>query len=443
MEGLPGRCTVVLATLGVVLLVTCGCCNLDYVPNHDIVVLKLAPNGALEWTRTVDHGFDDAPKDLTELPGGGYAIAGKTADSRAAPSRPLLVRLSPDGAVMWERLVTDGFDVVNTVVPAGDGGTAVLTGNGTVVRFAPDGQVLWARPTGIPEGHALLRTGDGGFLAGGRIMYEVPVNANDTAGPGSVVRPPVVTTATAPGAGRPALARAAETVTTARLVEIPRRFDLVRRAMVVRLAPDGAITWERQYDEDGLMDVLSLAEGTAGSGFLLAGEAPSTNGSYTSRLLMLHLAPDGTLGPATPLGETNSFPWSVQTKPDPRGYRALYQPTRISQENYYRGAEDAVLAPDGSVLEHREIDASLAVTWAAAGGYFSVGVPSGGNGPYQGPSVCGVTGICTYTARTFDNQGAVVVDRTLSTTPFDQVTKVVQTADGGYALLAFRNNPRY
>ena len=68
---------------------------------------------------------------------------------------------------MWERFVTDGFGVANAVVPAGDGGTAVLTGNGTVFRFAPYGQVLWARPTGIPEGHSILRTADGRLLAGG------------------------------------------------------------------------------------------------------------------------------------------------------------------------------------------------------------------------------------------------------------------------------------
>lgn len=426
----------VLAMLVLVLAVSSGCCNLDYVPNHDIVVLKLAPDGALEWTRIIDHGFDDTAGDLVELPDGGLALAAQTADARFSPPRPILVRLSPDGVVEWERFVTEDPGVARAVVSVGDGGTAVLTGSGTVVRFDPDGHTLWAWETGIPEATALVPTADGGYLAGGRIIYEVPVNS--TAGPGTVVRPPVVTTETS--AGAPVLAEAVSRPTTPILVEIPRRFDLVRRAMVVRLAPDGAIAWARQYDGDDLMSVLSLAEGAAGTGFLLAGESSPPNGSYNSRLLTLHLAHDGTPGPATPLGEMNSFPWSVLTKPDPRGYRVLYQPTRISQENYYRGVEDAVLAPDGSVLEHRGIDASLAVTWTADGGYFSIGVPSGGNGPYQGPSVCGVTGICTYSARTFDNRGPVVTDRMLSAAPFDQVTKVVQTVDGGYAVLAEKQN---
>ena len=133
------------------------------IPDHDIVVLKLAPDGALEWTRVIDRGSGDAGKDLVALPDGGYAVAGQTSERRIgqphsvlSPPRPLLVRLSPDGAVAWDRFVTDGFDVRNAVVPAGDGGTAVLIGNGTVVRFAPDGRTLWTRATGIPEASALV-----------------------------------------------------------------------------------------------------------------------------------------------------------------------------------------------------------------------------------------------------------------------------------------------
>lgn len=425
------RCTVTLAILVMVLSVSMGCIGRDYVPNRDIVILKLTSDSSLDWTRIIDNGFDDMAEDLVELPGGGYAIAGQTSDSRSAPSRPVLLRLSPDGAVAWQQSVTNGFDVARAVVPVGDGGSAVLTGNGTVVRFGPDGRLLWARPSGIPEAHTLLRTSDGGFLAGGRIMYQVSVN--DTAGPGTVVRLPVRTTET--GAGGPVLTQAAEPVTPLRTLTVPRRFTTLMKAIVVGLASDGTIAWERQYDGDGLMDVLSLAEGSAGRGFLLAGES-EVNGSINSRVLLLHLDPDGTAGPATPLSEANSFPWSVRTKPDPRGYRVLYQPARISQENYYRGAVDAVLAPDGSVLEQRGIDASLAVTWTTAGGYFSVGIPPGG----IGAPVCGVTGICAYTARTYDSQGAVVTDRALQLPPFDQVKKVVQTADGGYAVLAFKNN---
>ena len=68
-------CTVVLAILVVVLGMSAGCIGRDYVPNRDIVVLKLTPDCSLEWTRVIDDGFDDAALDLVEISGGGYAIA--------------------------------------------------------------------------------------------------------------------------------------------------------------------------------------------------------------------------------------------------------------------------------------------------------------------------------------------------------------------------------
>lgn len=86
-------------------------------------------------------GFDDAAQDLVEISGGGYAIAAQNSSSRFGPSRPVLIRLSPDGTIMGGRFVTDGLDVTRVVMSTGDGGTAVLTGNGTVVRFDPEGRM--------------------------------------------------------------------------------------------------------------------------------------------------------------------------------------------------------------------------------------------------------------------------------------------------------------
>ena len=440
-----------LAMLAGVLLVACGCCNLEYVPDHDIVVLKLAPDGALEWTRVIDRGSGDAGKDLVALPDGGYAVAGQTSERRfgqphavLSPPQPLLVRLSPEGTVVWDRPVTDGFDVANAVVPADDGGTAVLTGTGTVVRFDQDGSMIWARSTGIPEAHALAATEDGGFLAGGRITYEVPVSYSD--GPGTVAPLPVRTTATGSGDG-PVLAQGAGKVTTARtapttpqLAQVPRRYDLVRQAVVVRLGADGAVGWERRYDDGGLTNVLALAEGDGGAGVLLVGEGPSSpNHSYSGPLLALSLAPDGTPGEVTELCGPPDWPWSVRAVPDPRGYRVLFAPVRISQENYFRGAVDAVLERDGRVLARVPLDASLAVAWTTGGGYVSVGIPpDGGSAP-----VCGSPGACSYLLRTFDAGGAVVGDSPFldaAGVPFDRVEAIVPAADGGYVVLASGQN---
>lgn len=250
-------------------------------------------------------GFDDAALDLVEISGGGYAIAAQNSSSRFSPSRPVLIQLSQDGAIVGGRFVTNGLDVTRVVMSTGDGGTAVLTGNGTVVRFDPEGRMLWVRATGIPEAYVLLSISDGGCLVGGRIMYQVPVN--DTAGVGTVLPAPIRTTETGLSSGGLILAEAADPSIHPTLLEVPRRFTIVRKVMVVKLAPDGAIDWERQYDDHGLMRVVSLAEGSAGTGFLLAGEGTLANDSHSTRLLVLRLDPDGTPGPVTQLGEATSF----------------------------------------------------------------------------------------------------------------------------------------
>ncbi len=423
--------------LVVVLTASTGCTGLDYVPNHDIVVLKLTPDGSLEWTRVIDHGFDDTAADLVELPGGGFAIAAQTSDQRLAAPRPLLVRLSPDGAVLWDRSVTDGFGVAQAVVSVDDGGTAVLTGNGTVVRSGPDGRTLWARATGIPEPYALVSTADGGYLAGGRIMYQVPVN-----GTAEVIRLPVITTETPPSGGGPVLARMVEQVTTPMLAQVPRRFNLVGKAMVVQLAPDCAIDWERQYDDGGLNWLQSLAEGPAGTGLLVSGYGDTLNGSrnIVHPLLALHLSPDGTPASVTQI-DTASVGDPIRIRSDAAGYRMLYQNTteQPTAEGFYStNVVDAVLDRDGRVLERRPVEASIAITWTADGGYFSVGIPPVGNRSRYDTVTYDQAG-GTFHARRLDSAGALAWDRVLAA-PLGRVVKVVQTADGGYAVLGLRQN---
>jgi hypothetical protein len=423
-----------LAMVVLVLAVSAGCIGHEYVVNRDIVVLKLSPDGSLEWTKVVDNGFDDMAEDLVELPGGGYALAGSIADGRRAWPRPVLIQLSPDGAVASQRFVTDGFGVARAVALADDGGTAVLTGNGTVVRFTPDGQVLWTRLTGIPEAQALVRTADGGFLAGGQ-SEELPVN--DTGGPGIIVQLPV--TATETGAESSVHPRTVEPVASRTTLPLPRPGGMrLPKAMVVRLAPDGAIAWEGLYDNGGLEGVQSCAEGPDRAGFLVAGYGYNSSGSVGSNpLLALRLGPDGAPSSVTQVDST----WdSIWTRADVAGYRVLYRNTSLTESGFDSGSViDAILDRDGRVLERRFIDASIVVTWTANGGYFSVGVPAGGNGLYDDAPVCSEGG-CIYHARTFDSQGALVADRALLVPQFDQAQKVVQTADGGFAVLAYKNN---
>ena len=260
---------------------------------------------------------------------------------------------------------------------------------------------------------------------------------NDTAGPGTVVQPTSLTNST--GADGPTLAQAAGPVTTPRTLPLTRPGGVLqRKAMVVRLAPDGAIAWEGQYDDGGLALLQSLAEGPDRTGFLVAGYGRDSSGSVISHpLLALRLEPDGTPSSVTQIDSA----WdSIWTRADVTGYRVLYRNSSLTESGFYSGGViDAILDRDGRVLERLSIDASIAVTWTADGGYFSVGAPIGERETGYDTVIYDPTGGTTFRARRFDGTGALIFDRALPTLPVDRVLKVVQTADGGFAVLALRD----
>ncbi len=425
MEGPRVRCAVVLAMLVLLLAVSAGCIGgPDAVADRDIVVLKLGSDGTPQWTRTVDTGQDDGAEDLVELPGGGFAIAARNGSDPRHPARPRFIRLSPDGTVAWDRFDPEGFDTARAVVPTGDGGTAVLTGNGTVVRFDPEGRTLWARATGISGAQALLPLADGGFVAGGRITYHTSTNITVPPTPDDPVRSLV----------RRVLG---ETPNPSTAVPVTAGIFAGEEGMAVRLSADGGTVWEGRYGEGGLDSAQSLVESPDGTGLLLVGYGamPGANATAGVPLLALRLAPDGMPLPATQLG-TAAFPAGVRTGPG--GYRVLYRTARPTVDFPRGSVVDAALDRDGRVLERRSIGASTAVTWTADGGYFSVGIPFGEGESGYGDTTSTRAAASTFRALRFDSTGALVRDQALPTGLISQVKKVVQTADGGYAVLALR-----
>ena len=409
MEGLRGYCTAVLAILAVLLAISAGCIGgPDTVADRDVVVVKLAPDGETQWTKTIDTGEDDGAEDLVELPDGGFAIAAQNGSDARGPARPRLIRLAPDGEIAWDLFVTEGSDIARAVVSAGDGGTTVLTGNGTVARFDTAGRTLWSRTTGIPEAQALQLLADGGYVVGGRATYRTATNVTPPPVPGASAVP--VTASTYAGG----------------------------EGMAARLSSDGVVVWERRYGESGLNRVLALAESPDRTGLLLTGDGtpPASAGVL---LLALALDTAGTPGTVTQLG-TVPFSDPVWVRADPAGYRVLYQSADPSAGTASpRSVVAATLDRDGRMIDRHRLDASIAVTWTADGGYFSVGIPPGNGEPGYDVVARDRTAVSTFHARRFNGAGALAWDRALPTGLISRVLKVVQTADGGYAVLALRD----
>jgi hypothetical protein len=84
-----------------VLLLT-GCLGEDYVPNHDIFLIKVTPTGALEWSKIFDSGKDDIPISFLQTFDGGYAMI-SAREYRLGMYHSYLIKFSDIGNEQWNR----------------------------------------------------------------------------------------------------------------------------------------------------------------------------------------------------------------------------------------------------------------------------------------------------------------------------------------------------
>ncbi|MGE5740808.1 MAG: hypothetical protein ACM32H_02125 [Candidatus Aminicenantes bacterium RBG_16_66_30] len=124
--------------------------------NWDAWVLKLAPGGAVEWTRTYHGDHWDNFSSVATMSDGGYLAAGSSNSFSSHSERALLVRLSPNGDIEWQRTygrqdpADGGYSSGRGVFPAPDGslylaGTTSFGGMGGIcfllMKTSPAGLV--------------------------------------------------------------------------------------------------------------------------------------------------------------------------------------------------------------------------------------------------------------------------------------------------------------
>jgi hypothetical protein len=159
-----------------------------HTPNDgsDVWLLEVDTDGNVLWQETMGGERDDLLRSLVALPDG-FAFIVNTASNIAKPlvpfSRPWLVRMDPQGSVLWQKtynfsggdgwghllaLEEGGFVVSGEVLAA-----AFFRGDAWVVRLDDDGNVVWDRRFGdhfanwVDSAAAVQRTPDGGFLVAG------------------------------------------------------------------------------------------------------------------------------------------------------------------------------------------------------------------------------------------------------------------------------------
>ncbi|MBU0507243.1 T9SS type A sorting domain-containing protein [bacterium] len=162
---------------GYFLIGTCG----GSVDVCDLTVAKFDAAGAVIWTRQIHRDIRTWAQSVVAMPDGGCVVAGDVGQSWPSPAQALLMRMSANGDIQWERTYgsadRESFGAVQITSDGGfimAGATltmGTLTSDIYLVRTDALGNPLWIRSYGTPLGdqaNTVYQTQDGGFITGGQ-----------------------------------------------------------------------------------------------------------------------------------------------------------------------------------------------------------------------------------------------------------------------------------
>jgi hypothetical protein len=154
--------------------------------NSDIFLVKLTADGQVVWTRTFGTGQIDKGYSVDLMPDGGFIIGGYTTAFGNGGHETYVIRTDSAGNQIWHRWFGGAEDdcIANVTVAAnGDilvAGCEVMyvLGNlpyfrSQLIRLSPDGDVIWNNlygPTDVIDGRWCVKeSSDGGLIAPGTI----------------------------------------------------------------------------------------------------------------------------------------------------------------------------------------------------------------------------------------------------------------------------------
>lgn len=213
----------------------------EYIP-VDHAVEDIIPDAAdmnetqelplLTWARTYGTEDDQWISSIAQTPDGGYVVAGITEESIVGS---WIIRLDPEGEVIWHKRYGDaGNHYIYSVQPLPDGGfvsagTSIRPGEINffyVSKLDGQGEVIWYRQYGRSTGdraNCIRLTEDRGYIVAGETWGHAESEAD---------------------------------------------------FWVLKLQPDGEISWQKAYGGPGYEDALSIGR-TADGGFIVMGYSDS------------------------------------------------------------------------------------------------------------------------------------------------------------------------
>jgi hypothetical protein len=424
----------------ILFVLSCGC---DYVPNHDIIVIKLQPDGSAAWTRTLDTGFDDIAGDIIETRHGDLVIAAGNASRKYESTIPKLIQLAADGTFLSDIPCPSLSGELTSVIQNRDGNLSATTYDGDVGRFDQDGNLIGTTATGMHGVLALSETVDGRIAVAGQSMTFYPtgsVPVYDTNGTLLTRAPLPNETVVTPGCWVTIL-RAGDREIPVTECAGPMRSK--SQAAMTLLDRNGSMIWQRGYGASGLESFCSLAAAEGDEGYYLGafGRVTGPGGNPLNHRYAVYIHEDGAVGWIIDLGTANQYyPSLWDLRP---GRTRTIIPAEYDAGNNSTGVRPEVvdLDPDGRITSRVVIPANRIITTTSDDGFFSAGLSYHEQASGYTDARYGRNGGNNLHALKFNASGNTEWDRPAGDGTPDTVRKVIQTADGGYVILALRQNP--
>ncbi len=154
----------------------------------DVYLIKVAPNGDIEWTKTYGGEYYDKAFSLELTNDGGYIIVGYTESFGAGNNDVCLIKVASDGDIEWIKTYggkydDEGYSVKQTEdggyiivgqtrsFGAGKLGGYLITTDVYLIKTDANGNIEWTKTYGGSKsdmGFSVEQTADGGYIIAGR-----------------------------------------------------------------------------------------------------------------------------------------------------------------------------------------------------------------------------------------------------------------------------------
>lgn len=150
--------------------------------NGDIAVLKLDSDGNIVWQKTYgsNNGYRDVAYSVQQTSDGGYIVAGGTDSFGAGSDDVLVLKLDPDGNVLWQKTyggtsedraysiqqtMDEGYIVAGYTYSFG-----LLYSDAWIIKLDSGGDVLWQKTfggSGFDFAYSIQQSKDEGYIIAG------------------------------------------------------------------------------------------------------------------------------------------------------------------------------------------------------------------------------------------------------------------------------------